>query len=64
MNAQNKVEKTDKINLGLWIAISSVSGIGGVAILLALSGFTIFPVLAALFLVIFIIASSRYEIKE
>ncbi len=63
MNTQNQTRKSPSIYTTLWVALSILSAIGGLAILISVSGFMVVPVVLALYLLAYIIESITIDYK-
>jgi len=55
MNTPNQTRKTPTIHTTFWVALSILSAIGGLVILITVVGFKIVPMVLAMFLLQYII---------
>ncbi len=63
MNTPNQTRKTPTFHTTIWVALSILSAIGGLAILISVSGFMVVPVVLILYLLAYIIESISIDYK-
>ncbi len=61
MNTQNQIPEPQKLQTTIWIILSLLSAIGGMSILVFVSGFKVIPLVMVVFVVAYFILVKSYR---